>query len=263
MKCGVIRDLLPSYIDRLTSQDSNEIIEEHMQNCKACREFYKEMSDQEFEPVAADVTDQEDLAITKAMRRFRRRVLGSICVAAAAILFFLFMVYFELPMPYEKTKMDVWLSSTWMKHEVTRIDGVEVRWSNGLQFMLPAGGVEFYGSHKAIKEVTIDGKKQCVAFLSVNDTLFYKLRYQNIVEEGNEWGMYYEALSDGHGGYTLPGYDEYDVSDITKVYYLDRGIKWIDGADNERVLDIIEKYGHLVWTKEEGNQSTYYLKVLE
>lgn len=284
MKCGVVRDLLPSYIDKLTCQDSNEIVEKHLQDCEACREYYKEMSEQEFIPlteesanqaiepiqekhtslgrdsVIEEPTAQEELAITKAMKRFRRRVIGSICAAAAVVVFVIFMAYFELPMSYEKTKLDVWLSDGWMKLEATTVNGVETRWNNGLLAMLPAGSVEFYGSHDVIKEVTIDGEKQCVAFLGVYDTLFYKIRFQDIVEEGNEWGMGHEAHSDANGIYTLDGYD---VADITKVYYLDRGIKWIEKADNERTLELIEKYGHLVWTKEEGNQSTYYLKVLE
>lgn len=261
MKCGVVRDLLPSYIDRLTSQDSNEIVEEHMQTCKACREFYKEMSNQEFELVAADVTDQEDLAITKAMKRFRRRLIGGGFAVAAIILLLVYMVgYFEIPMSYEKSKMDVWLSGNLIKQEVIMGNETKTEWFRGLQCAVPAGGLTDGSSNKVVKEITIDGEKQCVVFLNACYTLAYKIRFQKIVEKGDEVRSTYILENDGNGGYTLDGYN---VSDITKVYYLDRGIKWIDGADNERVLDIIEKFGHLVWTKEEGNQSTYYLKVLE
>ena len=34
MKCEIIRDLLPSYLDELTSAESNQAIEEHLQECK-------------------------------------------------------------------------------------------------------------------------------------------------------------------------------------------------------------------------------------
>ena len=44
MKCEVIRDLMPLYIDKLTSEETNEMIEEHLKDCGACQQFYEEMS---------------------------------------------------------------------------------------------------------------------------------------------------------------------------------------------------------------------------
>ena len=35
--CELIRDLFPSYIDDLTSNVTNEFIEEHLSECEACR----------------------------------------------------------------------------------------------------------------------------------------------------------------------------------------------------------------------------------
>jgi len=43
MKCEIIRDLLPSYVDELTSVESNEAIQEHMEQCEECREILMEM----------------------------------------------------------------------------------------------------------------------------------------------------------------------------------------------------------------------------
>jgi hypothetical protein len=44
MKCEIIQDLLPSYIERLTSLHSNEEIEKHLQTCESCRQSYHEMT---------------------------------------------------------------------------------------------------------------------------------------------------------------------------------------------------------------------------
>ena len=41
--CEVVRDLLPSYIDGLTSGTTNQIIEEHLEECDACREMLQAM----------------------------------------------------------------------------------------------------------------------------------------------------------------------------------------------------------------------------
>ena len=54
MKCEVIRDLFPSYIDGLTSEESNELIEEHLEECRECREYLDDMKEdivQENQPV--------------------------------------------------------------------------------------------------------------------------------------------------------------------------------------------------------------------
>ena len=39
MKCEIIRDLLPNYLDGLTSQASNEAIEEHLETCAGVQEM--------------------------------------------------------------------------------------------------------------------------------------------------------------------------------------------------------------------------------
>jgi len=43
MKCEIIKDLLPSYVDELTSQESNEEIEAHLEYCPECREYLGEI----------------------------------------------------------------------------------------------------------------------------------------------------------------------------------------------------------------------------
>ena len=43
MICDLIRDLLPSYLEGLTSESSNEEIRFHLENCGECREYYEQM----------------------------------------------------------------------------------------------------------------------------------------------------------------------------------------------------------------------------
>ena len=37
MKCSVIQDLMPSYVDEICSQDSRDMVEEHMAECEQCK----------------------------------------------------------------------------------------------------------------------------------------------------------------------------------------------------------------------------------
>jgi len=41
--CKIIRDLLPSYIDSLTNESTNQYIEEHLNNCEQCKKILEDM----------------------------------------------------------------------------------------------------------------------------------------------------------------------------------------------------------------------------
>ena len=42
--CEVVRDLLPSYIDELTSEVTNRIVRDHLEGCEECRKVYGSMT---------------------------------------------------------------------------------------------------------------------------------------------------------------------------------------------------------------------------
>lgn len=69
MKCEIIRDLLPSYIEGLTSEESNRSIEEHLATCPNCRKYLKEMQ--------ADVNAAEVTAVSaeeiKPFKKLKKR----------------------------------------------------------------------------------------------------------------------------------------------------------------------------------------------
>ena len=39
LTCDVIKDLLPSYVDGICSEDSKRIVEEHLETCSECRQL--------------------------------------------------------------------------------------------------------------------------------------------------------------------------------------------------------------------------------
>ena len=40
--CNIIEDLLPLYIDDMVSEDSRQLVEEHLKECAACRKMLDE-----------------------------------------------------------------------------------------------------------------------------------------------------------------------------------------------------------------------------
>jgi predicted anti-sigma-YlaC factor YlaD len=54
--CNIVTDLLPSYTDGLTSEESNQLIEEHLTSCESCKKEYMMMKEVSF-PYKVDVPE--------------------------------------------------------------------------------------------------------------------------------------------------------------------------------------------------------------
>ena len=63
MKCKIICDLLPMYIDEVCSDETKELVEEHLKACPECRREYEQMK--------ADISlnEAEDLDEKELMKR--------------------------------------------------------------------------------------------------------------------------------------------------------------------------------------------------
>ena len=54
-KCGIIKDLLPLYVDQVCSDESKELINEHLPECKECKSYMDSLREsQAVEAVAYD-----------------------------------------------------------------------------------------------------------------------------------------------------------------------------------------------------------------
>ena len=80
MKCCIVKDLLPGYIDGLTSEETNMEIKEHLESCADCRTIYEQMSAE----LPSELTPEEkDIDFLK---KWKRRIWQG--YAAAAIFAF-------------------------------------------------------------------------------------------------------------------------------------------------------------------------------
>lgn len=44
MNCNVVKDLIPLYIDRCCSEESEKIVKEHIESCDACKKLFNDMN---------------------------------------------------------------------------------------------------------------------------------------------------------------------------------------------------------------------------
>jgi predicted anti-sigma-YlaC factor YlaD len=59
MDCNVIKDLIPLHIEKLTSDSSNSLIEEHIKSCEDCRQMINKLQ-------ADIISDNEEAIFDKA-----------------------------------------------------------------------------------------------------------------------------------------------------------------------------------------------------
>ena len=44
LECEIVKEMLPNYIEELTSEKTNKFIKEHLENCDDCRKIYESMN---------------------------------------------------------------------------------------------------------------------------------------------------------------------------------------------------------------------------
>lgn len=90
LPCEVVRDLFPSYIDGLTSDKTNEMITEHVEECAPCKEILDAMREPELHPFKEEEKKEVDF-LKKNRKRNRFIVFGSMAAAIVVIIVVLFM----------------------------------------------------------------------------------------------------------------------------------------------------------------------------
>lgn len=96
MRCEIIKDLMPSYLDGICSEESKKAVEEHIEQCNSCQNVLSGMRgegiDQAEEPMSEQEqeekqAEQEDIAILRTMKKVVwRRVFGMVAGIVVALL---------------------------------------------------------------------------------------------------------------------------------------------------------------------------------
>ncbi|KHF39242.1 zf-HC2 domain-containing protein [Halalkalibacter okhensis] len=84
MKCSLIRDLLPLYVENDCSEMTNQMVKEHLESCSDCRELYELMKS----PI--DVKGMDPIVATDAPNnnnQFWKKYYGRVILKGAGLFF--------------------------------------------------------------------------------------------------------------------------------------------------------------------------------
>jgi len=94
--CDLIRDIMPLYHDEVASEESRKAVEEHLEECSACREYYDIMCESDLVETATYDEESEKKAADSyrnAYKKIVRKICKSIGVIALIILGMMLALY--------------------------------------------------------------------------------------------------------------------------------------------------------------------------
>jgi hypothetical protein len=217
ISCNIIKDILPLYLEDVVSDDTREMVEEHLQSCQSCRNEVTALKQNIVLPANKSVQLSEGRVLKGIRKHFFRRkvVVSTISVLAAVVLMigiYFALVSFKTLIPYDSTQISI-----------TEADGKVYASYQGNDL---AGEVSIDPM-----TITIDGtEKEIVIFY------FYKTPLSGILS-------HFDKSSTQSGHMTFVG----ESSDVDEVYYgkFARNDVFNGGAGLEDVI----KQAESVWGK--------------
>ena len=92
ISCNIIEDLLPLYVDDMVSEDSRQLVEEHLKECPACRKMQEEMkrenrlSGGSKDGQSSQMNKTEIEPLRKIRRKIRKKRILSVLLAVVLVL---------------------------------------------------------------------------------------------------------------------------------------------------------------------------------
>ena len=146
IKCEVVRDLLPLYVDGVASEESRALIEEHLEECADCREYRRQL--EEDLPLEAEPEFADEAAALKKLKRklFLNKVMIVLVTLAFAVAGALFIhgahldeyegsleenVSYELPAGYEirESTLDDTNDKEYVRETENKLETIDVYYS--------------------------------------------------------------------------------------------------------------------------------------
>lgn len=106
INCEVIEDLLPIYTEDMASPSSRKLVEEHLENCEACKNKLKNMQKEVTLPINTEID-----ALKRIGNRIRRNkimaVAMMVCLVLAICVVYVCDLHAPIRLSYEEVKEDI------------------------------------------------------------------------------------------------------------------------------------------------------------
>lgn len=216
ISCNIIRDILPLYVDGVVSDDTKEMVEEHLERCEKCIKEVKLMKQEIYIPA-----EKEGTFIKSFKKKWRNKKLiisGLSILLTGLILFgtFSFIFHYDTVVPYTESLIKI----------ETQDDDMLVSHYYGVSYYSIAA------SHPI--KLKIDGKEKNAIFLYYTETIANSHSRKLI--------SYEETRDERNFMFPLDSKENVDV-----IYYADFDMRKIFEEGNN--WDTVLENAVLIWEK--------------
>lgn len=197
IKCAIIQDLLPLYIDEVVSQETKEVVKEHLQTCAVCQTEYEAMIRELFIPA------EESIPMFKILhKKWRKKqwklALTSVVTTIAILLgSYMAVFYVEKVIPY---------SEEWLQIEQGESNQL-VSYYDGKDYSTR------YETHPMT--LNIDGQQKNVSFIYYTQTIAESPERSFLTREKNDSEQWRTSAFTDSEKIDAIYYGAYDVEKIT------------------------------------------------
>lgn len=85
INCSIIQDILPLYVDEVVSDETREMVDEHLRHCEACQQEMKMMKQELVLPIEKEVTMLQNL---KKKLRNKRLIVSGVSILLTVLILF-------------------------------------------------------------------------------------------------------------------------------------------------------------------------------
>lgn len=110
ISCNVIKDLIPLYVDDVVSEETKELVDEHISSCESCRGEVESMGKKVVIP-----TQSDDMRIKRFKRKLNKKKIITVCLSSVftlliGIVIFCYVAFWGFPMNYDEALVLVTLT---------------------------------------------------------------------------------------------------------------------------------------------------------
>lgn len=216
ISCNIIKDILPLYVDDVVSDDTKQMVEEHLKCCEECRKEASMLKKDIVLPIAVEAQKAEINVLKSLKKQYKNKKVITAIISVVIAIGILCGIYTALVLPENVIPYDT------SKIKIEELDG---------KLYASYGGSDFDGSVGLNPTlVEIDGEKKKVAMF-----YFYESPWSN-------WAAKFQKEQEKHM-YFIGNVDEID-----EVCYGEFDIKHLAERGVEEFPEVIEE-SELVWKK--------------
>lgn len=227
-ECKIVQDLLPNYIEKVTTEETNGYIENHLKTCKECPKVYSTMS----ENLNTKPTIEEKEV--RYMKKFHKQLKFLKIILLVIVLFFVFSIG-------RKTYILCSLGAKWEKTNQELSDNYiekSLKYSNGTM-------IEIIGYRKdqdyitTINYFNVDGQNSKMVHYKKNNEKLYLLetRDKKIQFEGERMISFQPGISFDTTSYFIGNVQTAPFIKIETLNIDDKECYVIKYSNEDRIVD--------------------------